>query len=185
MALAKTMLSANKIKQMKPTIDPKNITIRTVLRPGDLGYLIYLHGHLYGNEFQYGISFETYVAQGVYEFYHQYDPQKDRVWICEDGDKTIGFLLLMHREKNTAQLRYFILEPDYRGLGIGKRLMTLYMDHLRNEGYQHSYLWTTSELETAAALYIRHGFRLTEERRSEAFGKPLYEQRYDLAEGTA
>ncbi len=49
---------------MKHIIDPKNITIRTVLRPGDLGYLIYLHGHLYGNEYRYGISFETYVAQG-------------------------------------------------------------------------------------------------------------------------
>ncbi len=117
----------------------------------------------------------------VSEFYQQYDPQKDRVWICEDGDKIVGFLLLMHREKNTAQLRYFILEPDWSGIGLGKRLMTLYMDHLQNEGYRHSYLWTTSELETAAVLYKRQGFRLTEEKRSEAFGKPLNEQRYDLA----
>jgi ribosomal protein S18 acetylase RimI-like enzyme len=165
---------------MKRTIDPNNITIRTALRPGDLGYLVYLHGHLYGNEYHYGISFETYVAQGVYEFYQQYDPQKDRVWICEDGDQIVGFLLLMHREKDTAQLRYFIISPDYRGIGLGKRLMTLYMDHLRAAGYQHAFLWTTSELTTAAALYTRFGFRLTEEKRSEAFGKPLYEQRYDL-----
>jgi ribosomal protein S18 acetylase RimI-like enzyme len=179
------MPSANKMNEMKNTIDPQNIRIRTALRPGDLGYLIYLHGHLYGIEYQYGISFEIYVAQGVYEFYQQYDPQKDRVWICEDGDRIVGFMLLMHREKNTAQLRYFILEPDYRGIGLGKRLMTLFMDHLRDEGYQHAYLWTTSELGTAAALYTRHGFRLTEEKRSDAFGKPLYEQRYDLDESVA
>jgi ribosomal protein S18 acetylase RimI-like enzyme len=170
---------------MKNTIDPLNITIRTELRPGDLGYLIYLHGHLYGKEHQFGIGFETYVAQGVHEFYQQYDPLKDRVWICEDGDRIVGFLLLMHREDSTAQLRYFILEPDYRGIGLGKRLMTLFMNHLRDEGYQHSYLWTTSEQETAAALYIRHGFRLTAEKHSEAFGKPLFEQRYDLAESIA
>ena len=170
-------------KQMKHSIDPANVTIRTTLRPGDLGYLVYLHGHLYGNEYQYGINFEAYVAQGVYEFYQQYDPQRDRVWICEDGYRIVGFLLLMHREKNTAQLRYFILEPDYRGIGLGKRLMTLYMTHLRDAGYQHAYLWTTAELATAAALYTKHGFRLTEEKRSEAFGKPLYEHRYDLEKG--
>jgi GNAT superfamily N-acetyltransferase len=179
------MLSANKMKAMKSTIDPKHVTIRTELRSGDLGYLIYLHGRLYGIEYQYGISFEMYVAQGIYEFYLQYDPQKDRVWICEDGDRIVGFMLLMHRENNTAQLRYLILEPDYRGIGLGKRLMTLYMDQLHDKGYQHSYLWTTSELETAAAIYTRHGFRLTEEKRSEAFGKPLYEQRYDLVERVA
>jgi GNAT superfamily N-acetyltransferase len=179
------MLSANKIEEMKHIIDPQTITIRTELRPGVLGYLIYLHGRLYGIECQYGIRFEIYVAQGICEFYQQYDPQKDRVWICEDGDRIVGFMLLMHREKNTAQLRYFILEPDYRGIGLGKRLMMLYMKHLRDEGYQHSYLWTTSELGIAAALYTRHGFRLTEEKRSEAFGKPLYEQRYDLDERTA
>ncbi|MHA4808936.1 GNAT family N-acetyltransferase [Flavitalea flava] len=167
---------------MNATIDPQNITIRTELRPGDLGYLIYLHGHLYGNEYQFGIIFETYVAQGIHEFYQQYDSQKDRVWICEDGKRIVGFLLLMHRGENTAQLRYFILEPEYRGIGLGKRLMALYMDHLRNEGYQHAYLWTTNEQVTAAALYIRHGFRLTEEKHSDAFGKPLYEQRYDLVQ---
>ena len=167
---------------MKNTIDPRNITVRTELRPGDLGYLIYLHGRLYGNEYNYGIGFETYVAQGVYEFYQQYDPERDRVWICEDGDRIVGFLLLMHRENETAQLRYFILEPAYRGLGLGKRLMNLYMEHLREAGYRHSYLWTTHELGTAAELYRRYGFQLTEEKRSEAFGKPLFEQRYDLVE---
>jgi ribosomal protein S18 acetylase RimI-like enzyme len=166
---------------MKHMIAPLPITIRTGLRPGDLGYLVYLHGHIYGNEYQYGIGFETYVAQGIYEFYQQYDPQKDRVWICEDGERIVGFLLLMHRGADTAQLRYFILEPGYRGIGLGKQLMTLYMAHLREEGYRHSYLWTTADLTTAAALYTKVGFRLTEEKRSDTFGKPLVEQRYDLA----
>ena len=168
---------------MENIIDPQRITIRTELRPGDLGYLIYLHGHLYGTEYRYGVMFEIYVAQGICEFYRQYDPEKDRVWICEDGDRIVGFLLLMHRENDTAQLRYFILEPAYRGIGLGRRLMKLYMDHLQSAGYRHSYLWTTHELGTAAALYKRHGFRLTEEKQSEAFGKPLREQRYDLEVG--
>ncbi len=92
----------------------------------------------------------------------------------------IGFLLLMHRENNAAQLRYFYIEPEYRGIGLGKKLMTLYVDFLKEKGYQSAYLWTTYELYSAASLYKRHGFQLTEEKKSTSFGKELIEQRYDL-----
>jgi peptidyl-dipeptidase Dcp len=158
----------------------ENITIRTHLKPGDLGYVIYRHGKLYGDEYNYGISFETYVGAGMYEFYKNYNPDLDRAWVCEHDNKIVGFVLLMHRENKTAQLRYFYLEPEYRGIGLGKKLMDLYMEFLKEKGYQSSYLWTTHELYAAASLYTRHGFKLTDEKESIAFGKPLKEQRYDL-----
>jgi hypothetical protein len=78
-----------------------DIQIRTVLKPGDVGSITQLHGWLYGKEYGYGVAFETYVAQGLYEFYKNYDAQKDAVWICEHKDRIIGFLLLMHRENNS------------------------------------------------------------------------------------
>lgn len=165
---------------MKQDITINDITIRTEMKPGDLGYVIYRHGKLYGEEYNHGISFETYIAAGMYEFYKDYNPELDRVWICEHNEKIIGFLLLMHRENKTAQLRYFLLEPEYRGIGLGKKLMSLYMDFLLKCGYTSSYLWTTHELATAASLYTRHGFKLTEEVPSTAFGKHLTERRYDL-----
>jgi ribosomal protein S18 acetylase RimI-like enzyme len=90
----------------------------------------------------------------------------------------VGFILLMHRPQ-AAQLRYFIIHPDYRGIGLGKKLMELYMEFLVQCGYTASYLWTTGELSTAASLYRRHGFTLTEEKPSTAFGKAVVEQRYD------
>ncbi|HEY8969259.1 MAG TPA: GNAT family N-acetyltransferase [Puia sp.] len=165
---------------MGTTICLDDIVIRTELRPGDIGYVIHLHGRLYKEEYNYGIAFEAYVAQGMYEFYQQYDPAKDRVWICEHRNRIVGFLLLMHRDGNVAQLRYFILEPEYRGIRLGKKLMELYMEHFKSAGYQGSYLWTTHELATAASLYQRHGFVQTEEKASEAFGKSLYEVKYEL-----
>lgn len=162
---------------------PEDITIRTTPEPGDIGYITYLHGRMYAREYGYSIAFETYVAQGLCEFYKQYNPQKDRVWICEHANTIIGFLLLMHRDSNTAQLRYFIVLPAYRGIGIGKKMIQLFMDFLKEAGYTHCYLWTTIEQQTAAALYKRTGFALTEERPSTAFGKALTEQRYDLMPG--
>ena len=155
------------------------ISIRCELRPGDIGYVTYLHGSLYQREYGYGLQFENYVARGLCEFYEKYNPQRNRIWACEHDDRMIGFLLLMDRG-DAAQLRYFLIEPDYRGLGLGSKLMNLYMSFLSECGYRKSYLWTTHELSTAAFLYKRHGFMLTEEKESAAFGKSLREQRYDL-----
>lgn len=156
-----------------------DISIRTDLCPGDLGYVTYLHGSLYHKEYNYGLPFESYVAKGLAEFYEKYTPERSRIWACEHHDRMIGFLLLMDRGY-AAQLRYFLIAPEYRGIGLGSKLMDLYMDFLHLCGYKESYLWTTHELSTAAFLYKRHGFQLTEEKESTAFGKPLKEQRYDL-----
>lgn len=156
-----------------------DIVIRTELRPGDIGYITYLHGKLYSEEYEHAISFESYVAGGLHEFYTSYNPVRERVWICEYRQQIIGFLLLADRG-HAAQLRYFLILPEYRGIGLGKKLMQLYMDFLKECGYQSSFLWTTHELATAAHLYKRYGFRFTEEIQSTAFGKPLREQRYDV-----
>ena len=158
----------------------KNIAIRTELKPGDLGYVVYRHGKLYAEENNYGIAFEAYVAAGLAEFYRLYNAEKDRVWVCEDNNKIVGFLLLMHRGDRGAQLRYFYLEPEYRGIGLGKELMRLFMDFLQAKDYKSAYLWTTSEQIAAATLYERYGFKLTEEKESDAFGKSLIEQRFDF-----
>src|SRR6202008_5117159 len=91
-------------------INIADVKVRNDFRPGDLGYVIHWHGRLYGIEYDYGVAFEMYVAQGMSEFYQQYDPNKDRVWICEHGERMVGFLLLMHREEKAAQLRYFLID---------------------------------------------------------------------------
>ncbi|SIT91955.1 GNAT family N-acetyltransferase [Pontibacter indicus] len=157
-----------------------DLIIRTELKPGDLGYITYRHGALYSNECQYGIEFESYVAQGLHEFFSQYDAGKDRVWLAEYEGRIAGSLILMHRPGNAAQLRCFLIEPEFRGIGLGRKLMDLFMDFYREKGYTSCYLWTTHEQEPAIALYKRYGFQLTEEKPSTAFGKALTEQRYDL-----
>jgi peptidyl-dipeptidase Dcp len=157
-----------------------DVTIRTTIEPGDLGYVMYCHGKLYGKEYGYGIGFETYVGAGLYEFYKNYDPRLDRVWICEIDNHIVGFILLMHRENQTAQLRYFYLDYQCRGMGLGNKLLQLLVDFAKNCAYRSIYLWTTDELPAAHHLYKKFGFKLTEEKPSSGFGKPLLEQRYEL-----
>ncbi|QHS59771.1 GNAT family N-acetyltransferase [Chitinophaga agri] len=160
-------------------MEHQDITIRTSLRTGDLGYVAYMHGRIYNQELGYGFNFERYVLEGLLEFSRQYDPQNDRVWICEYKDRIVGFLMALSRSK-TVQLRYFIIEPDFRGYGLGKQLMDRFMAFMDEQQFDHAYLWTTHQQDTAVSLYLRHGFVLTEEKDSNAFDTPLTEKRYDL-----
>ncbi|WP_295129079.1 GNAT family N-acetyltransferase [uncultured Chitinophaga sp.] len=157
----------------------KVVTIRTELQHGDLGYVAYLHGIIYSKENGYGFNFERYVLEGLGEFAAQYASGKHRVWICEHNGKMVGFLMAFHRGDH-AQLRYFILLPDYRSMGLGKKLMQGFMDYLQESGLKSAYLWTTKEQEAASGLYRRFGFELTEEKETESFDKTLTEQRFDL-----
>jgi len=162
----------------KPSLP--DIHIRTTFRPGDIGYITYMHGTLYNKEYDYGVGFESYVAEGLAAFQKKYDPARSRIWVCEHGKKIVGSLVLVDRG-GSAQLRYFILDPAYRGIGLGKKLMNLFMKFLKKCGYKHAYLLTTDELPTSAYLYTSHGFRLKEEKPGSAlFGKVVREQRYDL-----
>jgi peptidyl-dipeptidase Dcp len=115
----------------------------------------------------------------VHVFYKSYNQNADRVWVCEYNKHLAGFLLLMHRENNSAQLRFFVIRPAFRGIGLGRKLMDLYFEFFHSRNYHSSFLWTTSEQRTAAALYARYGFQLTAEKPSCTFGKPVTEQRYE------
>jgi len=69
--------------------------IRTDIRPGDIGYLIYLHGVLYAREYGLDYSFEGYVATGLGEFAKSYDERRDRLWLAEDGGRIVGSIAIV------------------------------------------------------------------------------------------
>lgn len=161
-------------------ISIEDISIRTTLRPGDIGYITFLHGQLYQREYGFGIPFEVYVAKTLAEYVEQYNVATNRFWICEHESRIVGCIALMNRGSE-AQLRYFLILPEYRGIGLGKKLMSLYMDFLHQCNYKKSYLTTTDELHAAASLYEAHGFRLTEQKETTGFGKKLIENKYEWA----
>ncbi|MFN3997958.1 GNAT family N-acetyltransferase [Algoriphagus sp.] len=152
-----------------------DIIIRNELLSGDLGQIAALHGKIYHEEHGFGLGFEAYVMESLLEFYKQYDPIKDKVWVLEDQGRMVGFLLLMHRPDNQAQLRYFLLEKNYRGMGLGRKLIREWMDFYHEKGYSGAYLYTTTGLDSAVHLYENIGFCKVSEKYSEDYGVPLKE----------
>ena len=155
-------------------------TLRHTIRPGDIGYITYLHGIVYAREYRYDTTFEGYVAKGIAEFIQSYKPEKDRIWLAEANQRIIGSIAIAGRSKREAQLRWFFVHPDYRGQGIGKRLLKEALRFCKRRTYNAIFLWTTSELDAARHLYKDVGFSKAKETKHRIWGKMIKEERYDL-----
>jgi GNAT superfamily N-acetyltransferase len=154
--------------------------IRHRIRPGDIGYLTYLHGILYAKEYGYDHTFEAYVAGGLAEFVQSFTAGKDGIWLAETNSRIIGSIAIVGHSRADAQLRWFLVHPDYRGLGIGKELLKKALQFCKDHKHKTIFLWTTSELMAAGHLYICSGFRKTEERTHKIWGKRITEEKYHL-----
>jgi GNAT superfamily N-acetyltransferase len=155
------------------------LNIRHDLRPGDIGYLIFLHGLLYADEFGWDHTFEAYVAGPLAEFCKSHTA-RDRIWIVEKEGTVAGSIGIVEAAPERAQLRWFLLHPDLRGHGLGRKLIEQAIQFCRDCQYSLVYLWTTSELRAAASLYRSGGFHLMEEKTHKILGAMVTEQRYEL-----
>ena len=154
--------------------------LRHQTRPGDIGYLIHLHGITYAEEYGYDQTFEAYVADGLAEFIQSFSPDKDRIWLAETNDQIIGSIAIVGHSKVEAQLRWFFVHPHYRGIGMGRRLLNDALRFCKERKYGTVFLWTTSELNTAQRLYTNAGFRRTRRKTHQIWGRKITEERYDL-----
>lgn len=160
--------------------DPAGIELRSTLRPGDVGLLIHLHGWLYAEECGYDHRFEGYVCKTFYDLFQKYSPEKDRFWFAEVSGQMIGAIAIVGHSAEVAQLRWFIIRPDYRGCGLGRRLMAEALQYCRDKGFRQVFLYTTDEQQVAVHMYEQAGFREIGESACHEWGKTLIEQKYEL-----
>ena len=154
--------------------------IRSNLRPGDIGYIIYLHGALYAKEYGWDYTFEGYVAQSLATFALSSDARKDSLWIAEIDGQIVGSIGVVGNSNSEAQLRWLLVHPAQRGSGLGRILLNKALEFCRDREFKSVFLWTVSDLKVAAHLYQLAGFRKTEEKTHRMWGKTLTEERYDL-----
>jgi DNA-binding MarR family transcriptional regulator/ribosomal protein S18 acetylase RimI-like enzyme len=148
-------------------------------RSGDVGYIAHLHGILYDHTYKFGRKFEYYVMKGLTEFMINTDGGE--LWVAETDNKIVGSIAITKSSDTIAQLRWFVLDEDYQGMGIGKKLMETALNFCKEKNYQHVFLWTVSTLNTARYLYQKYNFRKTEEKPNEEWtGTKLIEERWDL-----
>ncbi|MGC9311245.1 MAG: GNAT family N-acetyltransferase [Sediminispirochaetaceae bacterium] len=156
----------------------ENISIRTTIMPGDIGSIIKIHGEYYHRNYGFDSSFEPYVAIPLAEFVLRQDPD-ERIWIVEQDSAVKGSIAITKIDEDTAQLRWYFLDPALRGLGIGRELIVSALTFTKQREYRKIILWTVDQLDRALSLYIKNGFTLTEEKQHTLWGRELNEQCYE------
>jgi GNAT superfamily N-acetyltransferase len=164
----------------------------TGYQPGDIGRIIELHGTYYSQHWGLDKNFEANVATGFAAFIKNLDPEYDGAWFARTEGKVIGGIFIdgrevqsLGRDKGRARLRFFILDPEYHGHGVGGRLMEAAMSFCREKSYRYVHLTTFAGLKAARHLYDKHGFKLVSEHDGFSLtGKPGFTEQVLEAELT-
>jgi ribosomal protein S18 acetylase RimI-like enzyme len=154
------------------------VTLTTGYRPGAIGAIAALHGRHYAASHGFDQVFEAKVARELGDFVCRLDPTRDRLWLALRGDMVVGSIVIDGSERpGVAHLRWFILAPEARGLGLGRRLMSEAMAFCRSSGFESVYLWTLADLHAAIHLYEQEGFEVAERLVGTQWGKAVDEVR--------
>lgn len=86
------------------------------------------------------------------------DLEKKVVLVAYIGDKIVGSLRLELRDDNTAYLSRFGVEPDCQNLGIGKSLMNIVDNLMREHHIKQLQLHTASQIGPLIRFYYGRGF---------------------------
>jgi GNAT superfamily N-acetyltransferase len=163
-------------------MDPR-LEIRTTLLPGDLGAIIAHHGDVYRREYGVDSTFEAHVATAVAAAgRHGFPGPGEQLRIAELDGRHAGSIALTDEGDGWATLRFFLLDPELRGQGVGRRWVGELLTAAKEHGYEGVRLETFSELTAAAHLYRSHGFEVISEDTRPRWGRPaITYQRYELA----
>jgi GNAT superfamily N-acetyltransferase len=157
-------------------------TVREHLRPGDLGEIVAHHGRLYAEEYGVDPTFEGFVAAAVARAATRGFPSdREAIRMVELDGMHAGSIGLTDEGGDDAAIRWFLLSPEVRGTGLGRRLLGELLDLARRLGYRRVFLETFSELHAAAHLYLEAGFTVTSADTAPRWGREsITYQRYEL-----
>jgi GNAT superfamily N-acetyltransferase len=157
-----------------------DVTIRELGAPGDLGWVVQVHGELYARELGWTAGFERLVASLVSAYAAERDPRREAAWIAELDGVRVGCVFVVAEDATTARLRLLLVDDPARGRRLGSRLVATALAFARRADYDRMVLWTNDRLAAARRIYLAAGFGLVHEEVHEQFGAPLLGQTYAL-----
>lgn len=139
-----------------------------------------MHALYYARKAGFGRSFETVVAGGLAAFCDRLDTPVNGIWTALCDERIVGSVAIDGEDlgPGLAHLRWFIIDDEMRGTGIGRRLLKAALDFVDAQHVAETHLWTFSSLHAAQHLYKENGFVLAEEHLGNQWGKEVLEQRF-------
>ena len=140
----------------------RDITIRHELQPGDLGRVITLHGECYESLPGFGLTFEAFVARTIAADVLDAGANGS-FWLAERNGLLVGCAAIVLRDSARGQLRWVLVDPTARGVGLGTDRVGRALAGCRNHDCTTVFLETTDGLPESESLYRTLGFRTVSE----------------------
>jgi GNAT superfamily N-acetyltransferase len=150
--------------------------------PGVVGKITELHAVYYHENWGFDVTFETQVGGELSDFVRQLDRDRDGLWAAVKKGDFAGAIAIDGADAfgEGARLRWFIVDPQFQGCGIGKNLIMQTIAFCEQKQFPKVFLWTFKGLEDARRLYEAVGFRLSEESQITQWGQTIIEQKFEL-----
>ncbi len=107
---------------------------------------------------EYGFTWEADgYHRDLYEIETSYLQRGGMFWVLLAGDKVIGCVGILPDGAECELHRMYLL-PEYRGRGLGRRLLDTTIEYGRSQGCRRMRAWSDVLLTHAHTLYLKCGF---------------------------
>lgn len=172
--LAEAMAEIEEILSQSLSARTSEISIRDYFLSEDLQLLIEKQRQFYAEAHGWDDTFLAYLQE-------TFDAKIEKIWIAESGGKFAGSVGLVKHDEKTVQLRWFLVDADFRGRGLGTQLLEHLVAYCQDMKFDQIFLWTVSTMAEARPLYKKFGFRISEvKQEASLWGQRLTEERWDL-----
>ncbi|WP_404447665.1 GNAT family N-acetyltransferase [Sutcliffiella horikoshii] len=85
--------------------------------------------------------------------------------IMVDSGTVAGVALFVEDSEGVIELKNIALDPQFRGLGLGKRVINLAFEIFKGQGFRKMIVGTANSSIASLAFYQKAGFRMAEIRK--------------------
>lgn len=133
-----------------------NIKIRK-FKDADKPQIVKLINSILKKEFS--IHKETYSDFDIKNIQDIYGGKKDLFLVAVIGNSVIGTIAIKEDDKNSALLRRIFVSSEFRGIGLGKKLIVKAIEFCEKNNYSVINFCSTDKMKAANELCKKNGFR--------------------------
>ncbi|MCG2710910.1 MAG: GNAT family N-acetyltransferase [Candidatus Omnitrophica bacterium] len=133
-----------------------DIKVRS-FRDADKPQVIKLINSILKNEFS--ISKDAYSDFDINNINDVYGGKRDLFLVAVTGSSVVGTIAIKEDDKNSALLRRVFVAPEFRGIGLGKKLIVKAIEFCENNNYSVINFCSTDKMQAANELCKKNGFK--------------------------
>jgi len=108
---------------------------------------------------EFPLEQQTYSPIDLNDIQTNYGGKKDIFLVAVIGNSVVGTIAIKEDDKNTALLRRIFVSSEFRGIGLGHKLIVRAIEFCEEKQYRLINFCTTDRMKAANTLCQKNGFK--------------------------